>query len=119
MPGDVDDVDVEGEVAVVEDTFDVAFVAIARAPDDICEDDGEPADDALKADCALKAARKFARNGRFVDIVVDDVESGECDIQNASLLPTWSNANEAETLAPGVVTTDERADRRFDTGVLS
>jgi hypothetical protein len=48
-------------------------VAIVRVPDDICDeesddDDGEPADDALNADCARNAARKFARKGRFVDI---------------------------------------------------
>jgi hypothetical protein len=56
----------------------VALVAIARAPEVICEEVCEPAaEDALKADCALNAARKFARNGRFVDIL----EESECDIR--------------------------------------
>lgn len=50
-----------------------ALVAIARALDEICEDvvpvDCDPAVEALYVDCARKAARKFARNGRFVDMV--------------------------------------------------
>lgn len=65
------------DVAAAAGVFDVLFplvaavaaVVIDRVPDDICDDDGEPAaDDALNADCARNAARKFARNGRFVDI---------------------------------------------------
>ena len=64
---------------VVDDDVDVvALVAIARAPEVICEPVCEPvAEGALKADCALKAARKFARKGRFVDILEDP----ECDIR--------------------------------------
>ncbi|EED20590.1 hypothetical protein TSTA_038030 [Talaromyces stipitatus ATCC 10500] len=64
----------EGVVGDVLDDGDddevVALVAIARAPEEICEEVCEPAaEDALKADCALNAERKFARNGRFVDIL--------------------------------------------------
>ena len=54
--------------------FVVLLVAIVRVPEDICDEDGEPADGALNADCARNAARKFARNGRFVDII----SSGSC-----------------------------------------
>lgn len=67
-------------VVVVEDDDEplLALVAIARALEDSCDDerdeeaapaDWDPAEEALNADCARKAARKFARNGRFVDIV--------------------------------------------------
>lgn len=60
------------------DDGEVALVAIARAPEVICDEVCEPAaEGALKADCALNAARKFARNGRFVDIL----EESECDIR--------------------------------------
>lgn len=58
---------------VVEEEELVALVAMARAAlDDICvgaEDCEPPAEEALKADCARNAARKLARNGRFVDMV--------------------------------------------------
>lgn len=71
------DEDEEGGGVDVDDD-DVALVAIARAPEVICEEVCEPAAEvALKADCALNAARKFARNGRFVDIL----EESECDIR--------------------------------------
>lgn len=76
--------DVVGVVAADDDDGDddelVALVAIARALDEICDEDCDPpAEDALKADCARNAARKFARNGRFVDILDDGCEyEGDC-----------------------------------------
>jgi hypothetical protein len=70
-------------VVGLEDTFAAAvavllfaFVDIARAPDETDSDDeadGEDeAEDALNADCARKAAKKFARNGRLVDMMEGD-----------------------------------------------
>jgi len=73
-PDEDDDDDEEEAVAAPEFP---ALVAIVRALDEICEDEREedvvPVDwdpaDALNVDCARMAARKFARNGLFVDMV--------------------------------------------------
>lgn len=81
-----DAADDDDEEAVAADVV-VALVAIARAPEDICDDVCEPAaaEEALKADdCARKAARKFARNGRFVDMMEaedEDEDEGELELE--------------------------------------
>lgn len=83
--GDACDAADDDEEAVAADVV-VALVAIARAPEEICDDVCEPAaaEEALKADdCARKAARKFAKNGRFVDMRDDeDEDEEELELEN-------------------------------------